>query len=127
MSDNNNTVILIGAAIALYMYSKSRGGYPVGGNMNMQPVPRQNVPGRVQSMPSNVGTGTAQVAAGAVAGFLQYISKQPSNNTPQTTIPSYGDALDPVRSDIEQEYVSDVTAPEDYMIGDGDLSNWGYA
>jgi hypothetical protein len=66
MSDNNN-VLIAALAIGAYMYMKRNqvGGYPKA---------QGGYTGAVPSMPGSAGTGTNQVATGALVGFLRNIA-----------------------------------------------------
>ncbi|RFP36159.1 hypothetical protein [Duganella sp. BJB476] len=67
--DNHNTLLLVGIAVGAYMLMK-RPAYGTPGYASTAP----------RSVPGNVGTGVAQIASGALVGFLQGISKNPNNS-----------------------------------------------
>jgi hypothetical protein len=97
MSDNNNTLIIVG--IVGFLYLRSKGAFAqtplLGGPRPLGAVP---------SMPGSAGVGLQQIATGAVAGFFQQLAKSPSNNTSAGAFQnSY---YDPVpRGQIAQEAV----------------------
>jgi len=102
MSDNNNTLLIVGV-VGLYLYMKSRQA-PV-----YAPIPTasQN-PGYngAPSMPASTGNGWQQIAAGAVAGLLGTIAYGSYNQTSQSAFPGYQDPI--YRGGIEQERVPNV-------------------
>jgi len=97
MSDNNN-VLLAGALVVGFFMMNRRQAAPVYAQQPQQQLPN--------SMPGNVGNGWQQMAQGAVAGLLSSIAFGPRNNTPFTSLPSYGDPVDAIRGGITQEAVA---------------------
>jgi hypothetical protein len=97
MSDNNTGIMAAGLIVAyLYMKRTQAAAYMVN---TKAPLPA--------SMPSSVGSGTKQIAVGALAGLLQSLANGPANNTSQSYFPSY---YTPDTSSIAQESLN-YTAP----------------
>lgn len=99
MSDNNN-VLIAGGLVVGFLLLNRRQAQPV-----YTTQPQYGAPA---TMPGNVGNGWQQMAQGAVAGLISAIAYGPSNNTSQTTFPSYYDPVDAIRGGIVQERVDNV-------------------
>lgn len=95
-AQNDNTGLIIGALVVLYMMSKSRPQYAAGTGA----VPYGGAPA---SMPASAGSGWSQVAQGALNGFLGAIASGPRNNTSAQVLPSYTDYNDGWRGNVVQE------------------------
>jgi hypothetical protein len=74
----DNTGLIVGGLVLAYLYMKRTQTATAYAVSTKAPV----------TMPASVGSGTKQIAVGALAGLLQSLASGPANNTSQTYFPS---------------------------------------